>query len=438
MFDRLRSYLRGDDILGQRSEQGAPEDRALYADGGPGLRLGPLLGGGGMTPQRGLQVGVVWACVKALSDAAASLPLIPYRRRRDGTRERVESSRLGELLDRPGPGTTQAALVATIVAHLTLWGNCYISKLRPGGNLSAPVEQLWPLPPDRVLPELRRGQLRFTYTDYEGRQHELDERSIIHVKALSLDGLVGLSPIAQARTEILLGRTLTESALRFHSNDSSPRGLLKVPSTQLALDRDAERSERPGHFHPAAAGGFVDDLRSQWESVNRGVANAGRIGVVTGDVDFLPISMSAEDAQLVESRGLSAQEIARIFRCPGWIVNAPTGDSMTYSNVAEQKRAFIEFSVTPWLVLIEQALTNDRDLSPPGVYCEFLLDAALRPDAATRASVYSAALAGAPYMSVEEVRRAENLDPRQSPPPQPTPPPAQSNGNVNGREAVGA
>src|SRR5829696_4038112 len=74
------------------------------------------------TPERALRVGDVWACVRALSDAAASVPLIPYRRTATG-RVRLSTGKLANLLDRPAPATTQANLVAHMVSHLALWGN---------------------------------------------------------------------------------------------------------------------------------------------------------------------------------------------------------------------------------------------------------------------------------------------------------------------------
>jgi phage portal protein BeeE len=96
------------------------------------------------TPERALQVGDVWACVRVLADAAASVPLVPYRRR-DSGRVRLGSGRLAGLLDRPAPATTQANLVAQMVSHLTLWGNAFLGKFR---NEDGQVEQLGLLFPD--------------------------------------------------------------------------------------------------------------------------------------------------------------------------------------------------------------------------------------------------------------------------------------------------
>ena len=46
--------------------------------------------------------------------------------------------------------------------------------------------------------------------------------------------------------------------------------------------------------------------------------------------------------QFLQQRELSAREVARIFRVPAWAIDAPTGDSLTYANVAEQNRALVD------------------------------------------------------------------------------------------------
>ena len=89
---------------------------------------------------------------------------------------------------------------------------------------------------------------------------------------------------------------------------------------------------------------------------------------------------------------------------------------MTYSNTESQALAFVTHSLRPWLVLIEQAISEDADLCPGALYCEFLLDALLRADSKTRSEVYGAALdPQTGWMTREEVRRAENLPPEESP-----------------------
>src|SRR5918999_169257 len=96
------------------------EERVLPENALPGIQ--PVLSGDTLGPARALQVADVFACVRVLADSAASLPLIPYRRVETG-RVRLSGGRLASLLDQPAPATSQANLIATMMAHLALRGN---------------------------------------------------------------------------------------------------------------------------------------------------------------------------------------------------------------------------------------------------------------------------------------------------------------------------
>ena len=146
-----------------------------------------------VSPANALAVADVFACVRCLSDAAASVPLIPYRKTADG-RTRHEG-RLADLLSRPAPGATQANLIGTAMAHLQLHGNCFIGKFRDSDGR---MQQLALLHPDRVTVELRDGRPVYAVNDGFGRQSEHGTEDIIHVRGLSTDGLVGVRGSANA------------------------------------------------------------------------------------------------------------------------------------------------------------------------------------------------------------------------------------------------
>jgi HK97 family phage portal protein len=98
------------------------------------------------------------------------------------------------------------------------------------------------------------------------------------------------------------------------------------------------------------------------------------------------------------------------MRVPAWAIDAPTGDSLTYSNVAQQNRFLLDHCLRPWLVRIERAFTNDADLCPGGTYLAFDTDALTRMDGDARAAFYEKGLAGG-WLTVDEVRAREDLPP---------------------------
>jgi HK97 family phage portal protein len=330
--------------------------------------------------------------VKVLADSAASIPLIPYRRRPSG-RERIGSGRLAQLLERPAPATTQANLIAQTIAHVCLHGNAYLGKFR---DRDGGLEQLALLHPDRVKVELVAGMLRYTVTGPKGEQSQHGIDDIVHLKALGTDGIVGLSPISQCKLAVSLAAGLGEFAEAFVRNGARPSGILKVPTGTNTQQ--------------------LETLQASAQGSHGGAKNAHRIAVLTGDVSWEALAVPVEDMQFCEQRKLSTAEIARIFRVPPWMIGASSGDSMTYSNVEQQALSFVTYSLRPWLVVIEQAISSDRDLCPGAVYVEFLLDALLRADSHTRADVYALALDPARgWMRRDEIRRLENLEPEGTP-----------------------
>jgi HK97 family phage portal protein len=264
-------------------------------------------------------------------------------------------------------------------------------------NEDGRVEQLGLLFPDYVSVELQAGLPLYTVTDPQtGRQSKHGTDDVVHIKAMSTDGVTGLSPIKQCKIALATAGGLGEFTAAFFENGGRPSGIITLPQ---GTGKEALRS-----------------LSWQAEARHSGARNAHRIAVITGDMTWTPMTGPLDDLQFVEQRKLSTAEICRIFRVPPWMVGASAGDSMTYSNVEQQQLAFVTHSLRPWLVVIEQALSADPDLCPGAVYAEFLLDSLLRADSKTRAEIYQMALDPLQgWMTREEVRRLENLDPEQTP-----------------------
>lgn len=346
---------------------------------------------GSLTPLQALGIGDVWAAVRCLADAASSLPVHVYRTRPDGARERVTGGALVDLLNRPAPSTTQSDLVSTMIAHLLIWGCCYLAKYSQGGR----IVQLNTLVPDRVRPELQGGRVRFRYGPPTGSQRLLDERDVVYIKGLSIDGYRGMSAVAQAGRVLGLSDHLVRHALGFfRTGPGLPAAVLKLP--------------------PGASSRQVN-LAS--EQIQNDLRRYGVL-VIEGEGDFQPLTLKLDDAQFAEQRRLSAQEVARVFRLPPHMLGAPTGDSMTYSTIEQQSIDFVRYSLQPWLRRIELAISNDRDLAFERQYVKLEVDGLLRGDAKTRADYYSTMIT-AGVLTVDECRELEDLPPRREPPPTP-------------------
>ena len=385
---------------------GPPGPESPYSGGlvlGGGFVGAGSYAGKPVSPESAVGVVPVFSAVQLLAGAVGSLPLVVHRRLPDGTRERAPESRQWRLLhDRPHPELAADELWEIVMSHLLLWGNAYLAKHRDEQGL---VDRLWPLKPDRVMVGRADGQRVFRV---DGHEIAFTEQDILHIRGLSLDGLVGLSPIQLARQMLGNFLAMEEHQGRFWSRGAIPGGLIKIAKTLDEADQEK--------------------LRRQWEALHRGTANAHRVAVLEEGASFEPMSMPLEDAQFVETTRMSDVRVAQLFRVPPYMLGASTGDSLTYSTVEGQGIDFVRWSLRRWLTRIERALARDSALFPPssgaldrelngvsGVFPEFLVDGLLRADTKIRYEAHALALASG-WMTRGEVRDIENLPAKRLPP----------------------
>ena len=352
--------------------------------------LFPRSSSGVIVSERGaLTISDAFAAVRVLSDTAGSLPLHTFRRT-PGGRVRADDAPVAALLDRPAPAVTQSNLIAQAVAHLALHGEVFLALFR---DVTGAVAQLQVLPPNLVSVEMTAGQPTYKWAGDDGRQIVAGTNDVIHAKGLSYDGVRGISPVRECREALGFASALATHGSAFFANGARPAGILSVP--------EGPHSEE-----------LLENLRSNWNASHAGPKNAGRTGFLSGEVTFTNVQMSLSDAEFLASREFSTREVARIFKVPAWMIGGSSADSLTYSTVAEQARAFVTFSLRPYLVTIEQALGASEALFPTGsgLYAMFELDGLLRGDPTARAAVYTQALnRDTGWLSRAEVRQLEDL-----------------------------
>lgn len=349
------------------------------------LTTGSGRSGVSVTPTSAMKFAAVFAAVRVVSETVAMLPLHVYRRTADGGRERAETHRVARLLDgAPNPMMTAFTFREALQGHLCTWGNAYAEIVR---DRAGRLAELWPLRPDRTIPELVGGALRYRYRMPDGTDRTLPADRVLHIPGLSFDGLSGYSPIAQAREAIGLGIAAERAGAAFFGNNSRPAGILR----------------HPGHMNEKAKG----KLEAAWHSAYGGPDNAGRVAVVEGGIEWQPLGLPQDDAQWIETRTLQLREVARLFRIPPHLL----GDleRATFSNIEAQGIEFVTHCVGPWLRRWEQEIAR-KLLAGTAYYAEHKTAALLRGDIVSRYRAYATARQWG-WMSANDVRRLENMNP---------------------------
>lgn len=336
---------------------------------------------GSVTPTTAEGVSTVYACVSAISETIASLPL-PVYRRTDTGREKAPDHALYKVLhDAPNERQTALEFREQMTAHMLLRGNAYARIIR--GN-DGQVRQLVPIHPDRMrVIELDNGRLGFEFTDRAGNQIALTQDEVFHLRHRSDDGVLGVSPIARCREVVELAIAERDHGVSTFRNGAKLLGVLKAP----------------GRLNP----GQRQAIAAAWSAYK-----AGGTPVLDEGLDYQTVSMSLEDAEWIAARQFSTEEVCRLFRVPPTIV----GDLRhgNYSNTSELFRQFITLSLRRHLLAWEQAISRQL-LTEAGrrtYFAEHGVEGLLRGDSATRSAFYESAIQNG-WMTIAEVRDLENL-----------------------------
>lgn len=346
-----------------------------------------------VTERSSMQITAVYACVRVLSEAVASLPLHFYQYKEDGSKEKALKHPLYFLLhDEPNPEMTSFIFRETMMAHLLLWGNFYCQILRNG---KGEVIGLYPLMPNRMTVDRdERGQLYYSY------QHQSDEAGtmknetvilrpddVMHIPGLGFDGLIGYSPIAIAKNALGTSMACDEYASKFFANGAAPSGVLTHPG----VVKDVQR------------------LRENFEEAYAGVTNMHKTIVLEEGMKYEPISINPQDSQFLETRKFQTDEIARIFRVPPHLIQDL--EYATFSNIEEQSLEFVTYVLQPWLVRIESSISKSllSEKEKGKYFARFNVDGLLRGNYESRMQGYATAISNG-FMCVNDVRMLENLD----------------------------
>jgi len=342
-----------------------------------------------VTPDSAPKQSAVWAAINVRSEDIGKLPCILYRRLPDGSRERATTHPLYRLIgSRPNTRHTAFEFRQMLQLQLDVYGNALaVKELSGTGDVTA----LWPVPwPKVAVLQSEDGyELFYRITMKSGQTMTLPAEMVLHLRGKSFDGVVGVSPITYHAETIGLALAQDRYTAALFGNSARPSGALKV---KQVLSKEASAA-----------------LRSDWESKLKGPEKTGSMVVLDGEMDWTPFSMTQDDAQYVESKGISNADIFRIYRIPPHKAGDLTRS--TNNNIEHQGLEYVTDCLMPICVNWEQALARDllTEDEQGDYFFEFLVDALLRGDIKSRYEAFAIARSwGA--MSANDWRDKENMN----------------------------
>lgn len=340
----------------------------------------PPMSGGWPSAYAGIYSKQLWVyvVVSKRARATARLPL-PVYRREELDRPKADDHPMAKLLRQPNPGLSGFDLWLWTSSTFDIYGDTFWYKRRENGG----VVGLYPLHPSSMVWE----DGAWTFDNGKRRIENIPDTDLVHFRGFHPDSSTrGLSPIEPLRSTLeneWHARTATSS---FWQRGARPGFALSHPS-QLS----AEASTR---------------LKAQFDDIAAGSSKTGVTVVLEEGMEPKPLTLSAEEAQYIETRKLNREEVCAAYDVPPPVVHIL--DRATFSNITEQMRSMYRDTMAPHLKGFEAAIELDlRQAEWPSddVYAEFLMDEVLRGDFETRQD----ALNKASHMTIAEKRKVENL-----------------------------
>lgn len=337
----------------------------------------------GLTPGAPMQLSVVYACVGVLADAMAMMPLEPYRRDRCGHSSVAPEHPLYPVLDlAPNGVTTRYTLIHLLVQSMLLRGNGYafIERDRAGRPVAIHF-----LPPDDVTVTVSAYiDEPPTYT-VAGLRDPVRAADMIHLLNYTDDGVTGISTLKYASRSIELAGYANESSRNFYRSGGAVSGV--ISSDMVITDKQR------------------DDMLKDWQAMH----DKGGVAIMARGAKYTPIAVSPLDAQLLESRKYSVEDICRFFHVSPQKVFDYTHSS--YSTVEATELAFLNDTLLPLIVKFEQEfsrkLFTGAELAE-GYHCSFNTARLMRADKNGQANYYSK-MFNSGVLSVNEIRRDLDL-----------------------------
>jgi HK97 family phage portal protein len=334
-----------------------------------------------------MRLSAVFACNRVLAETLATCPIHEYEKDDKGNRRSVTDTPEFELLHyAPNPDMTPGQFKESGVSNINLGGNFFAQKVK---NAYGKVIQLRPITWDRIKIDIDKSTGTLKYF-LDGSTEAMTRDDILHIPGITLDGYIGITPIEFAQNALTVGSYQDRFTRNFYENGVQSSGVFEHPN---ALNDDAYQR-------------LKKDIKKNWT----GLKNAGVPMILEDGMKYREVTMKLTDAQFIESKRFTKEEIASLYRVPLHLIQDLSRS--TNNNIEHQSLEFVMYTMLPWIKRWEENLNLQmlsKEDRKKNRYFEFKLDSLLRGDAKTRAEAYAVGRQWG-WLSVNDIRRLENMN----------------------------
>ena len=329
-----------------------------------------------------MKLNAFYSAVLLISDTISTLPIDVFIRR-DGAR--VPYRPRPEWVRKPDVDLMRIEHYQQVLVSMLLDGNAFVRVFRDGRGDIANLVCLDPL---RVTIQRNPVNRELEYLIDHGEAGVVPARDMIHITEIRKPGANrGLSRVTELKENLGLASALQSFASRFFGQGATTSGII----------------EYPGNLTPEQA----KDLRNSFDAKHGGYRKALRTGILSGGAKYVKTGVNPDEAQMLESRKLAIEEVARMFRIPPHMLGITTPGAMSYASVEQNNINFVTHTLRPYIQKLEEAYSR---LLPSEAFLKINVDGLLRGDYTTRVQGYSVGLQ-AGFYSVNDIRTFEDLRP---------------------------
>jgi HK97 family phage portal protein len=278
--------------------------------------------------------------------------------------------------------------------HLLLHGNAFLAHVYNSAGSIVALSALHPQACNvrwATLSELESGDWPdgkvYTASLLDGKTKTFSSRDLTHIPSMSLDGLSGMSVLTQARNCLGTATAGDRAAAKMFGSGALISGI--ITADEEVTEEEAKSIKRG-----------LDKKLMGWQ-------NAAEIAVVNKKLKFTPWTLSAVDAQFIQSREFQIEEIARWFGVPPFMLMQTSKQTSWGTGIESQQRGLSREVLGPWATLFEQRLAR---LLPGGRLCEFDFSGLERPTPEQEVALLAQKV-DAGLLTLNEARTVLNLAP---------------------------
>jgi HK97 family phage portal protein len=309
----------------------------------------------------------VYSCITLIAADIAKMRIRLMDQDANGIWSEATAAAFSPVLRKPNRYQNRVQFYQQWVVSKLINGNTYVLKERDNRGV---VSAMYVLDPNRVRVLIAPdGEIFYNLSaDYLADipvQIEVPASEIIHdVMTPLYHPLCGISPLTACLLAASQGMAIQRESAGFFANRSLPGGV--VTSPQPITDEQARA------------------MATRWKE-NYSGTNTGKVAVLGNGLEFKAISVTAEDAQLIEQLKWTAETVCSCFHVPAYMIGV--GAPPIQNNIEALSQQYYSQCLQTHIESIEICLDEGLGLPDvPGHYygtC-FDLDDLLRMDTATR------------------------------------------------------